>query len=238
MGNAVDKANNTEAFLTEKELDEFSLLIYTHRHLSYNQLDCNVRNRFLELGLIIRFFLRKVLEHECRQEETILSTLEATRNALYRRLGWTPQMTPLGWSIRRLIWRCNSSRSWLVQRARSAAREVEERNKAGSSDQRPISITQRVPTPPKFELLATHPGGCQLRFRRAVPRRRPFKLIKNGHCMQACDLLFLVELGLEVREIGATLHLPRSTASDRIADCTNKLFELRKRDSERSLTAK
>ena len=75
----------------------------------------------------------------------------------------------------------------------------------------PLSGAMRPPNAGYVRLAA---NACELKR-----HRRPPKLIADGHCRRACDLLFMQDLELSHREMGYVLNIPKSSAFERLNDC-------------------
>ncbi len=208
--------------LTNRELDVLAELVFANRGRSAEQLEPEVWQEISRKRDRLAAFLWRVVLHLTEDGDVAAHVWWRTKTAFFERLGWTSRLTPLGRGLSRLIWRLNTSRSWVVREATKTLPEVIAEKVAGTLGQPPVNVPAGVPAA-RSDFVALV-KVCQLR-----QHRRSRQLCRNGYCRKACDVLYY-HYGLELtfKEIGFATGLPRSTITGRSYDCDAELMRLRR----------
>ncbi len=218
MDEVIANENDDDGKLSNAELWELIKILRRNckrEFLDFNDVDLD---RWSELLPKFNLFLWRGGRHETHDPKIAWHAVLRARVAFYARVGVNPLMTADGGAMTRtIIWRLQTPRSWLLRTLRRAVQECQRDHEAGrlAAAPPPPEGAMRQPDP-AYARLAT--GDCQLKRHRRAP-----KMIREGHCRRACDLLFMKDLTLSHREIGYVLSLPKSSVFDRLFDCEEEL---------------
>jgi len=213
-------ANEEDLFstLSNAELWELVKILRSNKGGEFTGFSKKQVARFQDILPKFNLFLWRGSRHETPDPNVAWHAVQRAKLSFYDRIGLNPSSTADGGAVTRsIIWRLHTPRSWLLKAVRRSVQECrQEQEKGRLAD---------APKPPESAMLPPNPGyvwlaanACELKR-----HRRPPKLIADGHCRRACDLLFMQDLELSHREMGYVLNIPKSSAFERLIDCEAQL---------------